>query len=270
MQGSAVPLVESADRVLRLLECFSPHDRSVSLGEIAERVGLPKSSVHRLLGTLIAHSLVERDEGTRRYRLGIRLFELGSAVIHERGLHNMAQPVMERLAASTGETCHLAVLSEGEAVYVVKVDWPSSILMSSQVGGRAPCHATSIGKVLLAWAREDVQRIIRQRPLRAHTPNTITTIEALDAELATVRERGYALDLEEFEEGLRCIAAPVRDQSRKVVSALGIAGPRRRLEDDQLPRLAAEVVHSADMLSRNLGFLEPQSQAAAALVLTVP
>src|SRR5436190_1354520 len=139
-------VVESADRVLRLLECFAPNERDVTLGEIAARVRLPKSSVHRLLGTLIAHSLVERDEGTRRYRLGIRLFELGSAAIHERGLHNAAHPVLEALSASTGETCHLAVLSGGEAVYVYKVDGPASIIMSSRVGGRAPCHATSIGK----------------------------------------------------------------------------------------------------------------------------
>lgn len=256
-------LVESADRVLRLLECFAPHERDVSLGEIAERVGLPKSSVHRLLGTLIAHNFVERNEGTRRYRLGIRLFELGSAAIHERGLHTAAHPVLEGLTASTGETCHLAVLSEGEAVYVYKVDGPSSIIMSSRVGGRAACHATSIGKVLMAWAAEDLRLKSRRRPMRAYTHNTITTAEAFDAELARVRDLGYALDLEEFEEGLRCIAAPVRDQSGQVVSALGIAGPRRRLEDDQLERLAKEVVKAADLLSRNLGFVDRHNEPAA-------
>jgi DNA-binding IclR family transcriptional regulator len=256
-------LVESADRVLRLLECFAPHERDVSLGEIAERVGLPKSSVHRLLATLVVHSFVERDEATRRYRLGIRLFELGSAAIHERGLHNAAHPVLEGLSASTGETCHLAVLSEGAAVYVYKVDGPASIIMSSRVGGRAPCHATSIGKVLIAWARQDVQRQVRERPMRAYTPNTITTMKGYEAELAKVRELGYALDLEEFEEGLRCIAAPVRDQSRQVVSALGIAGPRRRFEDKELGRLAEEVVTAAGLLSRNLGFVDRHNEPAA-------
>lgn len=256
------PLVESADRVLRLLECFAPHERDVSLGEIAERVGLPKSSVHRLLVTLIAHNFVERDEGTRRYRLGIRLFELGSAAIHERGLHNAAHPVLEGLAASTGETCHLAVLSEGEAVYVYKVDGPASFTMSSRVGGRAPCHATSIGKVLIAWASQDLQRQVMERPMPTYTQNTITTEEAYQTELAKVRELGYALDLEEFEEGLRCIAAPVRDQSGQVVSALGIAGPRRRLEDQQLRRLATEVVKAAHLLSRNLGFVDGHNEPA--------
>ncbi len=249
-------MVESADRVLRVLESFGPGERDVSLGEIAERLNLPKSSVHRLLATLIGHQFVERNPETRRYRLGIRLFELGSAAIHERGLHSAAHPALEELSRNTGETCHLAVLSGTEAVYVSKLDGPSSIIMSSRVGGRAPCHATSIGKVLTAWAGEDLFRLLCSRPLRPYTPHTIPTVKAFEAELARVREQGYALDLEEFEEGLRCIAAPVRDHSGRVVAALGIAGPRRRFEDSQLAALVPIVVEAAGQLSRNLGYVD--------------
>lgn len=256
-------MVESADRVLRVLESFDPGERDVSLGDLAERVGLPKSSVHRLLVTLIAHGFVDRDPATRRYRLGIRLFELGSAAIHERGLHSAAHPALEQLSSSTGETCHLAVLSGIEAVYVYKLDGPASIIMSSRVGGRAPCHATSIGKVLTAWAAEDLLRVLRSRPLRPYTAHTITTVKAFEAELARVRERGYALDLEEFEEGLRCIAAPVRDHSTRVVAALGIAGPRRRFEDEQLEALIQTVVKAAGQLSRHLGYVERHHSATA-------
>ena len=256
-------MVESADRVLRLLQAFGPHERDVSLGDLAQRVGLPKSSVHRLLVTLVGHGFVERDPSTRRYRLGVRLFELGSTVIHERGLHSAAHPVLEELSASTGETCHLAILSGLEAVYVYKVDGESSIIMSSRVGGRAPCHATSIGKVLTAWAGDEVLRQLRSQPLPAYTDNTITSAGALEAELARVRERGYALDLEELEEGLRCIAAPVRDQSGRVVAALGIAGPRRRFQDDHLEGLVPPVVRAAAILSRNLGHVEVGAVPAA-------
>jgi DNA-binding IclR family transcriptional regulator len=255
--------VESADRVLRVLGSFGPGDRDVPLGEIAERVGLPKSSVHRLLATLVAHQLVERDPETRRYRLGIRLFELGSAAIHERGLHTAAHPALEQLSARSGETCHLAVLSGTEAVYVYKLDGPASIVMSSRVGGRAPCHATSIGKVLTAWAGEELFEALRGRPLHAYTARTITTFEAFEAELARVRDQGYALDLEEFEEGLRCIAAPVRDHSSQVVAALGIAGPRRRLDDEHLPGLSEVVVEAAGRLSRNLGHVDRHRQEQA-------
>ncbi len=256
-------MVESADRVLRLLEAFAPHERDVSLGELSERVALPKSSAHRLLATLVAHGFVEREPSTRRYRLGIRLFELGSAAIHERGLHNAAHPVLEQLTQSTGETCHLAVLSGLEAVYVYKVDGPASISMSSRVGGRAPLHATSIGKVLTAWAGEELLARVRSLPLTPHTAHTITDARALEVELARVRAQGYGLDLEEFEEGLRCIAAPVRDQSGSVVATLGVAGPRRRFEDERLEDLAGQVCAAAAQLSRNLGHIDPLPAAAA-------
>ena len=256
-------MVEAADRVLRLLQAFGPHERDVSLGDLAQRVGLPKSSVHRLLVTLVGHGFVERDPSTRRYRLGVRLFELGSTVIHERGLHSAAHPVLEELSASTGETCHLAILSGLEAVYVYKVDGESSVIMSSRVGGRAPCHATSIGKVLTAWAGDDVLRQLRGQRLRAYTDRTITSAPALEAELARVREQGYALDLEELEEGLRCVAAPTRDQSWRVVAALGIAGLRRRFQDEHLDRLVAPVVRAAARLSRNLGYVEVGAVPAA-------
>ncbi|MBO0761446.1 MAG: IclR family transcriptional regulator [Candidatus Dormibacteraeota bacterium] len=256
-------MVEAADRVLRVLQAFGPHERDVSLGDLAQRVGLPKSSVHRLLVTLVGHGFVERDPSTRRYRLGVRLFELGSTVIHERGLHSAAHPVLEELSASTGETCHLAILSGLEAVYVYKVDGNSSITMSSRVGGRAPCHATSIGKVLTAWVGEDVLRQLRGHRLRAYTDRTITSARALEAELARVREQGYALDLEELEEGLRCVAAPVRDGSGRVVAALGIAGPRRRFQDGHLDRVVPPVVQAAARLSRNLGYVEVGAVPAA-------
>ncbi|HEY7927728.1 MAG: IclR family transcriptional regulator [Candidatus Dormibacteria bacterium] len=255
-------MVESADRLLRILESFGARERDVSLADLADRVALPKSSVHRLLTTLVAHGFVDRDPATRRYTLGIRLFELGSAAIHERGLHGAAQPQLEELSRATGETCHLAVLSGTEAVYVYKVDGPSDISMSSRVGGRAPCHATSIGKVLIAWAAPEQVAAVRAHPMAAITANTITSPARFDAELALVRAQGYALDLEEYAEGLHCISAPVRDQMGRVSAALGIAGPRTRIDGDRLVALIPMVVAAAHQLSRQLGFVEDHSLAA--------
>lgn len=249
-------MVKSADRLLRILESFQPRERDVSLGELADRVHLPKSSVHRLLTALVAHGFAERDPATRRYSLGIRLFELGSAALHERGLHGAAQPLLEELSRSTGETSHLAVLSGVEAVYVYKIEGSRDISMSSRIGGRAPCHATSIGKVLIAWAPEDVLAEVRARPLRAYTGHTITFIQDFDAELTKVRSQGWALDLEEYADGLHCAAAPVRDQTGRVTSAVGIAGPRSRVEGERLTELIRAVVRTARELSRNLGFVE--------------
>jgi DNA-binding IclR family transcriptional regulator len=247
-------MLESADRVLRVMELFNGRDRSLSLSEIADRMSLPKSSAHRLLATLLAHEFIERDASTRRYRLGIKLFEIGSLVIHDRGLHSAAHPVVEELAVSTGETCHLAVLSGTDAVYVYKIDGSSAIIMSSRVGGRAPCYCTSIGKVLIAWSGEDLFRQVAKRGFHAYTPNTIRNAKQLSAELEKVRRDGYARDVEEFQPGLVCIAAPVRDHSSRVVAALGLAGPSNRLTRRKLLQLAEPVTSAANALSRNLGY----------------
>jgi DNA-binding IclR family transcriptional regulator len=256
-------MLESADRVLRVLELFGPGERHLSLSDIAERLNLPRSSVHRLLATLLAHEFIERDPATRRYRLGIRLFEIGSTVIHERGLHAAAHPVVEELALSSGETCHLAVLSGVEAVYVYKIDGASSIIMSSRVGGRAPCYCTSIGKVLIAWGGEEIFRRVIAAGFRAYTPATIMDARRLAAELDQVQRDGYALDMEELERGLRCIAAPIRDHSGRVLATVGLAGPSNRLTEERLRELAGPVTAGAEAISRNLGYVRIDAAAAA-------
>jgi DNA-binding IclR family transcriptional regulator len=258
------PMLESAGRVLTLLELFGPGERDLSLGQISERMDLPKSSVHRLLETLLEHEFVERDPITRRYRLGLRVFEIGSVAIHERGLHGAAHPIVDQVALQTRETCHLAVLSGTDAVYVYKIDGAASIIMSSRVGGRAPCYCTSIGKVLIAWSGDEIFKRVVRSGLKAYTPNTITNQARLAAELDKVRRKGHALDLEEFERGLRCIAAPVRDQSGRVVAARGIAGPASRLTTDRIRSLASGVMSAADVVSRNVGYVPQRGLITAA------
>jgi DNA-binding IclR family transcriptional regulator len=257
--------LESADRVLRVLEVFGPTERALTLSEIADRMQLPKSSVHRLLATLSARRYVERDSLTHRYSLGIRLFEIGSNVIHGRGLHAAAHPVLEKLTMATGETCHLAVLHGTEAVYVYKLDGPSAIPMPSRVGGRAPGHATSIGKVLLAWADPDVRRQAFAQGLKRYARNTITDVKQLEAELALVYERGYATDLEEFEDGLCCVAAPVRDVTARVVAAVGVAAPCFRLTSSVLPGTVEAVIEAGEAISRQLGHVHRARPALPAV-----
>lgn len=258
--------MESADRVLRVLEVFGPAERELTLSDIAERMQLPKSSVHRLLATLISRGYVERDGQNHRYSLGIRLFEVGSNVIHGRGLHAAAHPILEELTMSIGETSHLAVGSGTEAVYVYKLDGPSAIQMPSRVGGRAPGHATSIGKVLLAWGGSEVRKQLGGEPLRRYTANTIVDFEGLDAELETVRARGYATDLEEFEIGLRCVAAPVHDMTDRVIAAVGIAAPAIRLNEGTMPRVVDAVTTAGDAISRQLGHIRGSARLPRAAV----
>jgi len=256
-------VLESVDRVLRVLEVFGPSKPTLSLSEIAIQSGLPKSSVHRLLATLIARGFLERDLATLRYRVGIRLFELGSTVLHERGLQSSGMAVAEQLAAATRETCHLAVLSGVEAVYVSKFDGASSIIMSSKVGSRAPSYCTAIGKVLIAWGGDELVEQVVASGLRPHTRKTITEPSELARELERVRLRGYALDIEELEDGLRCVAAPVRDFTGAVVAGIGIAGPAARFSEELLPNLARRVLDAAVSLSRSLGYVNREAIPAS-------
>jgi len=246
----------SANRILRVLECYLPTDSDLSLTQIADRVSMSKSSVHRALATLSEHGFVEQDPFSRRYRLGIRLFEIGAAAIHQRGLHGAAHPALVELATATGEACHLAVLSKTEAVYIYKIDGASNFSMTSRVGGRAPVHCTGIGKVLLAWAGTDLFRRVVDGGLRPFTPLTITSPTKLAAELEGVRSRGYALDDGEYEVGLRCVAAPIRDHAGAVIAALGIAGPLSRLNDEYVVGLVPLVQKASETVSRSLGYLE--------------
>ena len=180
---------------------------------------------------------------------------MGSVVIHQRGLHTAAHPVVDELSVATGETCHLAVLSGTDAVYVYKIDGASSIIMSSRVGGRAPSHCTSIGKVLVAWARPGLVEQVMEQGLRPYTQATITSPEGFAAELDKVRAQGCAFDLEEYEQGLCCVAAPVRDYSGSVIAALGLAGPRSRVTKRRLNELTTSVIGAAEAISRKLGYV---------------
>lgn len=243
----------SLDRALRVLRSFAPEEQGASLEEVAERALLPKSSAHRLLATLASHGLVERDPRTRRYRLGITLFELGTQAANSRGISHATHETLMELAGRTGQTCHLAVLSGLDVVHMDKVDAPAGLYLLTRVGGRVPWHATSVGKVLLAWKKRESRDAWRERPMEAFTRRTITEWEAMEAEWERVRSQGYAVDQEEYQEDLCCIAAPVRDSLGDVVSAVGIGGHRRYFGGEALEPMIKEVVCAAYTLSNQPG-----------------
>lgn len=246
----------SAERILRVLESYQTTDADLSLSDISTRTGMTKSSVHRALATLTAHGFMEQDRATRRYRLGIRLFEIGSGAIHQRGLHGVAYPALVELTRETGETGHLAVMSGIEAVYVYKIEGTSNFSMSSRVGGRCPAYCTSIGKVLLAWAGDGLFNRVIQEGLRSYTRSTITSASRLRSELEAVRDGGYAIDDMEYHEGLRCIAAPIRDHAGAVIAAIGLAGSSHSLKDGRFQSLIPQVIRAGLTVSRGLGYVD--------------
>lgn len=245
--------IQAIERAVAILNAFSADEPELRVSELADRLGLHKSTVHRFLVNLENAGLVERTPRTG-YRLGLHLFELGNLVLRRMDLWDEALPFLETLVTDTGETGHLAVLDGGEAIYVERVEARRALRVPSAVGRGYPAHATNLGKVLLAHIDPaEVDALIEERGLPAFTSNTITDASQLRAELAAIRDRGYAVDNEEYDEGLRCIGAPVWDHNGRVVAAVGIGGPVTRITPVRIEELAEMVIAAARGLSRRLG-----------------
>ncbi|WP_396909715.1 IclR family transcriptional regulator [Mycolicibacterium sp.] len=258
--------IQAIERAVAILNAFTAEDHELGVTELAERLGLHKSTVHRFMVNLDAAGMVERNPRTGRYRLGMRIFELGGLVKQRMNLWDEALPFLESLVRDTGETGHLAVLDGGEAIYIERVEARRALRVPSAIGRGYPAHATNLGKVLLADLEGGrLAEIIQDRGLSAYTPHTIVDPAALELELAQIRERGFAIDNEEYDEGLRCIGAPVRDHSGSVVAALGIGGPVTRVTPARVEELSTLVMAAAAGLSRRLGAHQSEAYAPATL-----
>jgi len=224
--------------------------------ELSRAVGLHKSTVHRLLGTLMRRGYVEKELETENYRLGIKLLMLGSSILDRIDLRNIARPYIQELSKKTKEVVHIAILDEDEAVYIDKVESPDhSIRMYSQVGKRAPLHCTAVGKVLLAALKdEEAEKILRQKGMPRFTKSTITDMQQMKEELSTIRKQGYGFDEIEHEEGMRCVAAPIYDRSGKVIASISISGPIIYVTHFRMPELTDELLKTAKEISYQLGY----------------
>jgi len=239
----------------RLLKVFRSREADLGVSELARRLGLGKSTVHRMLTTLVAEGLIEQNPRTGGYRLGIVMFELGEAVRVHMDLHAAVGQVLGELRAQTGESSQVGVLDGHEVVYVDRLESAHSLRLFTETGRRVPVHCTSSGKVLLAYlpaARR--QAVLHAAPLTALTPHTITSAEQLVAELGRVRRRGWAEAVNERELGVASIAAPIRDVGGEVVAAISIGVPLARCSVMSLRRLAPTIVEAAEAASRRLGW----------------
>ena len=246
--------IQALERAAAILGAFTADEPELRLSDLSERLGLHKATTHRFLVNLEHLGFVERAPRSGKYRLGWRLFELGGLVSQRLDLWDEALPFLEELVRDTGETGHLAVLEGGQAVYIERVETRRALRLPSAVRRGYPAHATNLGKVLLAYASPDVvDEILLTHNLPVFTPNTITNVDQLRVELASIKERGYSVDNEEYDEGLRCIGAPVRDSSGRVVAAIGIGGPVTRITPARIEDLARVVIAAAHGLSLRLG-----------------
>lgn len=247
--------VQVLDRALAALEILANRDGECSLVDLCTEMKLHKSTVHRLAMVLEQHRLVDKNPDTGRYRLGLRLFEFGSKAIAALDLRGRARPYLDRLQRQFGETVFFCILDDGQVFYMEKVESQQSVRTACTVGSRAPAYCTAVGKAMLAELPEqEVGAVVRRWGLKAVTANTITTATRLKAELRAVRSRGYAIDDEEKEVGLRCVSAAVRGHSGKLFAAMSVSGPAFRVTKERIPEIGQAVMHAANELSAELGY----------------
>ena len=235
-----------------LLEQRSP----MSMSEISERLDFYPSTVHRILDTLKYGGYVEQNPNNLKYQLGLKLLELGMAKINQIDLVKEARPFLKELAKKCDETVHLAILEDNNVIYLAKEESSQTIRMISYVGKRAPLHCTGLGKVLLAYLPlKDRDKIIDRIELFQLTNNTIIEKEKLREELNKIREKGFALDEEENENDVRCIAAPVKDYKGKVIAAVSVSSPIYRLNKEKQDGIKEELIDTAKKISYSLGYI---------------
>lgn len=240
-------------KAVRVLRAFTYDEPVLGVSELARRLGYGKSTVHRILLTLAEEGLVARTP-SGQYRLGLGLLELGQVAVASLELREVAHGPLERLRNDTGETAHLAVFEPPDVVYLERFESPSTLRMFSRLGRRNHAHVTSSGKCLLAFGtRDDFDEVIAAGLPRIG-PRSITEPRLLERALEEVRERGYAVSLEESERGVVSVGAPVFDHDGVCVGAVSVAGPVLRMPADDLDRIAAQVVRTGREISSALGY----------------
>lgn len=245
--------VQSVDRALELLDILKEEPKGIGITELASRMGLAKSTIHRIASSLKAKSYLKQDPLTQRYHLGIKLIEMGAIVTQRLEIRAIAEPFMKRMVDEIGETSHLVIMEGGEIAYIEKIESPNTIRMVSFIGRRAPVHCTGAGKALLAFLPEpQIIDTIDRMGLRKYTATTITDQTALLEELQAIRMHGYSVDNEEHEDGIRCIAAPIFNHAGQAVAGVSIAGPAMRMTDEKIKTCIPVITQCAMQISKEL------------------
>jgi DNA-binding IclR family transcriptional regulator len=247
--------VQALDRAFAVLDLLGESDMPLGLAQVASSLQLHKSTAHRFLMVLERHRMVERTVNGK-FRLGLRLFDLGNRAIDQYDLRDRAQPHLRRLVAETEETAHLCILEGSHVIYIDKIEPARAVRMITRIGASNPVHCTSVGKAILAFMPEErISDVLSRTRFERFTHRTITTPEALRTEIEKTKRRGYAVDDEEFEEGLRCIAVPLLDAQRTPVAAVSVSGPSFRVTAQKLPAIANHLLQCVRGISSDMGYV---------------
>ncbi len=245
----------AVERALAMLESVAEESEGLSNADISRKLKIPKSSASYILRTLEKQGYLNREPGTGKYRVGLKVLSLSRGALSGLDVREVALPIMRRLMEQTSLTCHLAILDGPDAVYVEKVAPQGFIKMDTWVGRRMHVHATSVGKALVAHiSRERLEKILSQQGMQKRTPKTITTVPRLLKELEKVRQQGYAVDDEENNMGARCVGAPVFNQHGSIEASLGLSGTINQVNAHTMSRILQALKDAARHVSMQLGY----------------
>ena len=238
----------SVEKAFKILDCFSRDEVELGVTEIAKLIGTNKSAVYRMLATMEALNVIQQNPENGKYRLGLKLFELGQKVTINKNFIAKARPFMEELVQRAGETAHLAILRNNKVYFLDKVVGRHDLQINSQIGNEKPLHCTGLGKIMLAFGVKNHLNTIETLPLEQLTKNTITTKANLIQEIETIKAQGFALDLEENEIGLVCVAVPVFNCRGQFIAAISTSGPSARFNRDEIQTYTGDLKHTAEQL----------------------
>ena len=242
-------------KMARVLDCFSRTHGNLSLTELVERTGMPRTTIHRIVTSLREVGMIDQDGRRGDYRLGLRMFYYGNVVMANLELNRHAHPHVLQLHQVTGEIVHLHIFDGSHMACIEREEMGATRNTTLTTIESAPIHCTSVGKAFLAFQDERlIRKIVDEEGLEVRTPHTLSTYEALIANLALVRERGYATDEEENEIGIQCVGAPIRESRGRVIGSISVSGPAERLPLSRLAGLSGVVIQTANTISADLGW----------------
>ncbi|NCC06600.1 MAG: IclR family transcriptional regulator [Clostridia bacterium] len=247
--------VQSVARIFSIIEILSEHPKGISLQDVANESGLPKSTAHRLLSSLITLGYAVQDSFTTHYRLTLKMFELSSGIVNDMDILMVARPHLDRLARQSGETVHLVIQDGIDVVYLYKAEAGQSMRMSSRVGRRIPMYCTGVGKAILATqSYGEAERVWQKSKIQRLTQNTVVDFENFIEQLKQVRLAGYATDDEENELGIRCVALSLPAISGRAEAAFSISGLAPHMDDTRLTELSRMALETKQAILRDLGW----------------
>ena len=249
-------LIQAVSHALDLLEQFHGEVDELGVTELSKRLKLHKNNVFRLLATLESRGYIEQNRVTENYRLGLKTLELGQTFIRQMGLLRQSKPVLEALVKECNETTYVAILKDSCIIYLDAVETDMTVRVVPRVGSRLPAYCTAAGKAQVAFMSDDeLEHYLPAKDLRRFTENTITDRALLKQELKKIAEQGYAIDNEELDVGVKCVSAPIRDYTRRIIGAISISGPSMRFSNERMEKeLIPLALKAADEISAKLGY----------------